>query len=66
MNLNYYQDQFAMVNEYKNSEIRDKQLAILMTNMEYEFSVPLLNDETYNKDNPNVIKLYRKVISARI
>jgi len=66
MNLNYYQDQFAMVNKYKNSEIRDKQLEILMTNIGYEFNVPLLNDETYNKSNPNVIKLYRKVISARI
>jgi len=65
VNLNYYKDQFDMVSQCKVLEIRDRQLAVIMTNMEVEYSIPGLRDDTYNRANPHIIELYQKVSNAR-
>lgn len=38
----------------------------IMNDMECEFNIPCLNDEEYNKQNSDVIELYRKVANSRI
>lgn len=40
-------------------------LALLMTDMEDHYKIPALNDDEYNKANPEVISLYRKIADAR-
>lgn len=37
----------------------------LMNEMEGTFKIPMLNDEDYNKDNPEVIQLYREISHSR-
>lgn len=65
MNLNYFQDQFEMVKECKDPDIRDKQMSILMNNLEVTYDIPALNDEKFNQANPYVMQLYREVSLAR-
>ena len=38
---------------------------ILMDQMERIFKIPGLNDEQYNQDNEEVIKLYREIAASR-
>lgn len=65
MYLNYFQDQFEMVKECKDPNLRDKQLSILMNNLEATYNIPALNDEKFNNNNPYVMQLYREVSLAR-
>lgn len=65
MNLKYYQDQFDMVNECKDIKSRDNQLSMLMTNLEFKYDIPMVNNAEFNRANPNVMELYRKVSNAR-
>lgn len=45
--------------------LKDKRLAQLMTDLEQAYSIPILNDEEWNKRNPFVYQLYRAVSEAR-
>lgn len=65
MNLEYYQDQFDMVSQCKDPKSRDNQLSMLMTNMEFTYNIPMVNDEAFNMSNPHVVELYHKVSNAR-
>lgn len=47
------------------SRIKDIKLANLMTDLELDYQIPMLNDEEFNKSNPYVIQLYRTVSEAR-
>lgn len=38
----------------------------LMTELEQAYSIPLLNNEVFNSENEEVIKLYRRISSARV
>lgn len=66
MNLNYFKDQFEMVNECKDPEVKNFQLGILMNNLEQTYNIPAQNDENYNRANPNVMELYKSVSNARV
>lgn len=61
-----FREQFQMIKECKNEDVRTKQLADLMTEMEGKFNIPLLKDEKYNQANPTVMELYRDISNARI
>jgi len=39
--------------------------ATLMTKMENEFEIPILNDENWNAENKEIFSLYRKISTAR-
>jgi len=45
--------------------LKDKRLAQLMTDLEHAYSIPILNNEEYNRKNPFVVSLYRAVSEAR-
>lgn len=45
--------------------IKNKQLANLMTDMEYEFNIPALRDAEWEKENKPIIELYRKISNSR-
>ena len=42
-----------------------EKLAILMTKIEKEFNIPMINDKEWNEDHKEIIKLYRKISNAR-
>lgn len=45
---------------------KEKDPTFIMDQMEAFFQIPMINDEQYNKKNPRVIELYRKVANSRI
>lgn len=44
---------------------RENRLGELMTEMEGVFRIPALKNTTWEKENPQVIELYRKVSDSR-
>lgn len=44
---------------------RESRLGELMTEMEGVFKIPMLKNTTWEKENPEVIELYRKVSDSR-
>lgn len=42
-----------------------EELPRLMTELEQAYAIPMLNNEAFNRDNEEVIKLYHRVSSAR-
>jgi len=44
---------------------RESRLGELMTEMEGVFKIPMLKNTTWEKENPEVIELYRKVSESR-
>lgn len=65
--LEKFEERFEDITEWsKTSEYREtERLSELMTEMERAFQIPLLNDEKYNKNNSEVILLYRRISEAR-
>lgn len=47
------------------SHERDRKLSALMTDMERQFKIPILRDESWEKDNKATIALYRKLSMSR-
>lgn len=44
---------------------KDHKLAALMTDMERQYNIPLLNDENWNNEHKEIIKLYRIIGNSR-
>lgn len=65
--LNRFKDRYENIVEWsRTSDERKAQLlALLMTEMEKAFKIPLMNNESYNKANPEIINLYRTISAAR-
>ena len=42
-----------------------EELPRLMTELEQAYSIPMLNNELFNMDNEDVIKIYHRISSAR-
>lgn len=53
------------LDEYQKRFASGERAANIMTDMEYEFSIPLLNDNDYNEKNADVIELYREIGNSR-
>lgn len=65
--LNNYRELYNEIMKDKhNKKRRNLRLANLMTQMENEFRIPALNDEEYNKENKEIIELYREISNARV
>ena len=52
-------------NSELNKSRKSMLYATLMTQLEREFKIPILNDEDWNKRNFEVLKLYREISMAR-
>lgn len=64
--IQWFRNAFLKVRENEDEEIKNMQLASLMTGMEKEFEIPALNDEVYNNTYPVVIALYKDMSNARV
>lgn len=51
--------------EKKKENINLEALAGLMTEMERTFNIPSINNEAYNKNNKEIIALYRDISNSR-
>ncbi|GEM_PF-3383425 len=60
-----YREQFLMINACKDEQVKSKKLAVLMTEMENEFNIPGMKDESYNRANPVVMALYHDISNER-
>lgn len=61
-----FREQFSIIQQCKDDEVRIIQLRDLMTEMEGRFNIPLLKDEEYNQANQTVMELYLEVSNARV
>lgn len=66
MRLDEYEKRFEFILEMdrKQSE-KDRLLSGLMTDLERNFHIPMVKDETWEQENPEVYVLYRKVADSR-
>lgn len=64
--IQYYKDRFLMVSQCKDAKMKNIKLAEIMTEMEREYHIPMINDEEYNKTHTEVMELYREISSARV
>lgn len=60
-----YKVMYEDLMESPSSIQRDLKLAALMTRMEQAFYIPMLKNEEWEKENLEVIGLYRQVSDAR-
>jgi hypothetical protein len=55
-----------MIKDCKDSKVKNRQLGRLMTEMESEFNIPGMRDESYNKTNQVVMALYQDISNERV
>lgn len=65
--LKHFEQDFQDILERDDleQERKDIQLSGLMTEMEREFKIPLIRDAEYERENKDVIVLYRKISKSR-
>ena len=64
--LNWFNNEYEKIlYSDLSDEQKDVEYKSLMSEMEYEFKVPVLRDEQWEKDNRAVIALYRKIAKSR-
>ncbi|SDM42089.1 hypothetical protein [Bacillus sp. OK048] len=64
MNLSDIEKEYATI-LHSSDEQKDVKLAGLMTKLEREFSIPMLKDEQWERNNKAVIAMYRKISISR-
>lgn len=66
MTLIEFEQKYNKIIDWKLAEYKkDKQLSKLMTNMEGQFYIQLINDNKWNEENKDIINLYRKISDSR-
>jgi hypothetical protein len=54
-----------LLSDQLSQEEKDKQLSTLMTEMERKYHIPALRNETFNQENPDVMRIYLELSQAR-
>lgn len=62
--LQAFRDRFNEIKKGKEPT-RSSRLVNLMHDLKESYNIPILNDESYNRNNPEVVALYREVSKAR-
>lgn len=66
MNLREYKQRYETIMNLSISPTeKDKMLSLLMTELENAFDVPMIKNEGWEKENPEVYALYFKVSASR-
>lgn len=61
--INERYEQIILSNLPQNE--KDKRLAVLMSEMEADFNIPMLRNSEWESKNRKVIALYRKIANSR-
>ena len=65
MTIQGFESRYEEIMREPSIRQRDEQLRELMIEMEMIFKIPMLKNTTWEKENPQVIELYRKVSGSR-
>lgn len=65
MTIQGFESRYEEIMREPSIRRRDEQLRELMIEMEMIFKIPMLKNTTWEKENPRVIELYRKVSDSR-
>lgn len=65
MTIKGFESRYEEIMREPSIRLRDEQLRELMIEMEMIFKIPMLKNTTWEKENPQVIELYRKVSDSR-
>ena len=65
MTIQGFESRYEEIMREPSIRRRDEQLRELMIEMEMIFKIPMLKNTTWEKENPQVIELYRKVSESR-
>ena len=65
MTIKGFESRYEEIMRDPSIRLRDEQLRELMIEMEMIFKIPMLKNTTWEKENPQVIELYRKVSDSR-
>jgi hypothetical protein len=63
--LQAYRERFHDIMSGSSKPIRNTRLVRLMEDMQQCYNIPIQNDVEFNKQNKEVVKLYREVSAAR-
>lgn len=61
----HYTNQLKKICSIKSVNLRDAQLANLMTELEIKYKIPLIRDEEFEQKNPLLMQLYRTISELR-
>jgi hypothetical protein len=59
------EDQLRELAPFKDRLLAGEDPGQIMTDMEQKFKIPALNDPEFNRQNPEVISLYRTIAGSR-
>lgn len=65
MTIKQFEERYEKIMREPSIQQREHRLGELMTEMEATFKIPMLKNKTWEKGNPEVIELYRKVSDSR-
>lgn len=66
MRLGEYEKRFHVILEMnKDQSEKDRLLSLLMTDLERRFNIPMVKDEAWERENPEIYALYREVAGSR-
>ena len=65
LTINVFEKRYEEIMQNPSIHQREIRLGELMTEMEGVFKIPMLKNTTWEKENPQVIELYRKVSDSR-
>jgi hypothetical protein len=65
MTIKGFESRYEEIMREPSIRRRDEQLRELMIEMEMIFKIPMLKNTIWEKENPQVIELYRKVSDSR-
>ena len=65
MTIKGFESRYEEIMREPSIRRRDEQLRELMIEMEMIFKIPMLKNMAWEKENPQVIELYRKVSDSR-
>ena len=65
LTINVFEKRYEEIMREPSVRQRESRLGELMTEMEGVFKIPMRKNTTWEKENPQVIELYRKVSDSR-
>jgi 3'-phosphoadenosine 5'-phosphosulfate sulfotransferase len=60
-----FKERFMEIQNIKSVDVRNSRLTALMSDMEQTFGIPMIRNDAYEKNHPEVMSLYREVSFAR-
>jgi 3'-phosphoadenosine 5'-phosphosulfate sulfotransferase len=60
-----FHERFKEIQNIKSVSVRNSRLTALMSDMEQTFGIPMIRNEAYERNHPEIMSLYREVSFAR-